>query len=89
MFLSVKCLEEQQVAKTKIANAELEGMFYEQMKRARWFPANGIHIAIVPSELHGWTALISPRQRKHYPAAVRNVEKIQKQLRTTYDLKRD
>ena len=33
MFLSVKCIEEQQVAKTKIANSELEGMFYEQMKR--------------------------------------------------------
>jgi hypothetical protein len=76
------------VAKARIANSELERIFYERMK-ASGFPANSVSIAIVPSELHGWSALISPRQRKRNPAAVREVEKIQKQLRATYALKGD
>jgi hypothetical protein len=75
------------VVKIKIANAELEGIFYERMK-AFGFPANSISIAIVPSKLHGWTAVISPRQRKHQPT-VRNVEKIQRELRARYALKGD
>ena len=81
-------IRDHRVAKTKIANSELEGIVYERMKAAG-FPANSISIAIVPSERHGWTALISPRQRKINLAAVKKVEEIQKQLRATYDLKGD
>jgi hypothetical protein len=74
------------LAKIKIENSELEGIFYERMK-ASGFPANRISIAIVPSQPKGWTVLISPRQRKINPAAVKEVEKLQKKLRAAYDLK--
>jgi hypothetical protein len=53
--------------KTKVSNGDLTALFYERMRDAPGFPQQDISIAIVPSEPHGWTALISARQRKQKP----------------------
>jgi hypothetical protein len=76
--------------KIKIANDELVAIFYERMREAPSYPQQAhISIAIVPSERHGWTALISAQQRKQHASCASEVERIQKQLRAIYELKKD
>jgi hypothetical protein len=74
--------------KIKISNGDLTAIFYEEIKQAPDCPT-GIHVAIVPAERPGWRVLMSPAQRKKYPACVKRIEVIEKQLRAVYDLAGD
>ena len=75
--------------KTKISNGELTAIFHERITGSPDWPQQGISIAIVPSEPHGWTVLMSARQQKQHPDCSKRIEAIQKQLRAIYVLARD
>jgi hypothetical protein len=74
------------MAKKAISSTDLIWIFHENLKEFDDCPAS-VSIAIVPTPVVGWTALISPRQRAQHQRCARRIEEIQKQLREIYVLK--
>jgi hypothetical protein len=74
------------MAKKAISSTDLIWIFHENLKEFDDCPAS-VSIAIVPTPVVGWTALISPRQRAQHPRCARRIEEIQKQLREIHVLK--
>jgi len=76
------------MTRTKISSTDLNFLFQERLRRFEDYPLHGIPIAIVPSD-HGWTAVLTPRDRKRRPEWVVRIEAIEKRLQTIYVLKKD
>jgi len=76
------------VDKTKLANADLLAIFYEELKQLPDCPT-GISLAIVPNRALGWTAIMSPAQRSKFPLFGKRFDELLTHLRKRYDLARD
>jgi hypothetical protein len=74
--------------KTKLSNADLATKFYERLKDIAGCPSS-VSLAIVPSEAHGWTALLSPAARKRNPVFAQRFDRLASQFRQEYDLAKD
>jgi hypothetical protein len=74
--------------KTKLSNSDLAAKFYELRKDIAGCPSS-VSLAIVPSEIHGWTAILSPAARKRNPIFAQRFDRLTSQFREEYDLAKD
>jgi hypothetical protein len=74
--------------KTKLSNGDLAAKFHERLKGIAGCPSS-VSLAVVPSELHGWTALLSTAARKRNPAFAKRFDRLVSQFRQEYDLAKD
>ncbi|WP_445490223.1 hypothetical protein [Rhodopseudomonas sp. RCAM05734] len=75
--------------KTKtVAADELIFLFREELGPLIDGPAIP-SVAIVPDQVHGWTALISHKDRKWHPELAGHVARIEKSLRRRFALARE
>jgi hypothetical protein len=74
--------------KTKLSNSDLAAKFYGRLKDIAGCPSS-VSLAIVPSEIHGWTAILSPAARKRNPIFAQRFDRLTSQFREEYDLAKD
>ena len=74
--------------KTKLSNGDLAAKFYDRLKGIAGCPLS-VSLAIAPSKTHGWTALLSPAERKRKPISGQRFDRLVEQLRQEYDLAND
>jgi hypothetical protein len=74
--------------RTKLSNSDLAAKFYERLKDIAGCPSS-VSLAIVPSEIHGWTAILSPPARKRNPIFAQRFDRLASQFREEYDLAKD
>jgi hypothetical protein len=74
--------------KTKLSNGDLAAKLYARLKDTAGCPLS-ISLAIAPSKAHGWTALLSPAERKRNPIFGQRFDRLVTQFRQEYDLAKD
>jgi len=75
--------------RTNISSTDLNWIFQAKLKAFDDYPTHGIPIAIIPDRDHGWTAVMTRRDRKSRPEWVERIDVIQKRLQKTYALAHD
>jgi hypothetical protein len=74
--------------KPKLSNGDLAAKLYERLQGITGCPSS-LTLAITPSQAHGWTALLSPAQRKRHPTFAQRFDRLVAQFRQEYDLAKD
>jgi hypothetical protein len=76
------------IKKPKFANGELAAKLYDRLKETPGCPRS-VSLAIAPSDKHGWSALLSPAERRRNPAFAKRFDSVWNQFRLEYDLAKD
>jgi len=74
------------MAKKRVSSTDLAWIFRERL-RETGDCGSAVSVAILPSE-NGWIAVTDKRLIKRFPRCAAQIERIQKELRETYDLRR-
>jgi hypothetical protein len=74
------------MAKKRIASADLGWIILEQLKEEKEFPI-GMSLAIIPDEVSGWRTIINAGGRRRMrPSVERRLAAIENELRGVYKL---